>query len=145
MTTKTTTKKTSKKKFKKKFKIPETKPVNWYVDTHFKLKMKRDKLLAQVNEVKAEIAFLEDLALKRFGKEGIEGVKGKDATGFIQELDHYTIADRNALDKWVKRTKHLEVFQNRVSSEAVQGLQAQGLKVPGIGVFTSTHFRTRKR
>lgn len=125
------------------------KNVNWYVDTHYALKVKRDKLKDKVKEVVDDIEKLEGEALHKFGKEGIEGAKGKKATGFIQELDHYNVADRRKLDAYVKRTGHFELFQNRVSGDAVQDIEATSKRfkrsAAGIGLYTSTHFRTRKR
>jgi hypothetical protein len=119
--------------------------VNWFVDAHYKLKQKRDALLGKVDDVKQDITKLEAEALHKFGKEGIEGAKGKLATGFIQELDHVRIADRRALDAYVKRTGHMELFQNRVSAEAYRELLAQRKKPAGVEIYTSVHFRTRKR
>lgn len=119
--------------------------VAWFIDHHYALKMKRDALEAKKKEVQKDIDKLEAEALHKFGKEGIEGGKGRKATGFIQELDHIKIGDRNALDKYVKRTGHLELFQNRVSGEAVKELWAQGKKPAGLETYTSVHFRTRKR
>jgi len=121
------------------------KTASWFIDQHYALKMKRDGFEAKKKEVNKAIEKLEAEALHKFGKEGIEGAKGKKATGFIQELDHIKIADRRALDKYVKRTGHLELFQNRVSSEAVKELWAQGKKPAGLDTYTSVHFRTRKR
>lgn len=119
--------------------------VNWFVDTHYKLKQQRDKIQEKLNEKKVEIEKLEAEALHKFGKEGIEGARGRLATGFIQELDHFRVADRNSLDKYVKRTGHLELFQNRVSAEACRELMAQRKKPAGVEIYTSVHFRTRKR
>lgn len=130
---------------KKKAKKRVVRNVNWFVDQHYKLKQKRDKIQEQLNDVKKDIEKLEGEALHKFGKEGIEGAKGRLATGFIQELDHFRVADRAALDKYVKRTGHLELFQNRVSSEACRELMAQRKKPAGVEIFTSVHFRTRKR
>ena len=78
--------------------------VNWFIDTHYKLKQKRDKLKEQAKEVQKDIDKLEGEALHKFSKEGIEGSKGRLATGFIQELDHYNVADRRKLDAYVKRS-----------------------------------------
>lgn len=123
--------------------------VNWFVDAHYALKMKRDKLEDKVKDVKADIEKMEDEALHKFGKEGIEGAKGRVATGFIQELDHYNVADRRKLDAYVKRTGNFELYQNRVTGTAVEELMEANkrfsMKGAGIGLYTSTHFRTRKR
>lgn len=137
------------RKKKGKTKKRTVRNVNWFIDTHYKLKQKRDKLKDQAKEVQEDIDKLEGEALHKFGKEGIEGCKGRLATGFIQELDHYNVADRRKLDAYVKRTGNFELFQNRVSGDAVQDIEATNkrfkLAAAGIGLYTSTHFRTRKR
>jgi len=125
------------------------KTVNWFADTHYALKQKRDKLKERAKEVQGEIDKLEAEALHKFGKEGIEGARGKKATCFIQELDHYNVEDRRKLDAYVKRSGNFELFQNRISGTVVEELMAQNkrfkLKGAGIGLYTSVHFRTRKR
>lgn len=137
------------RKKKGKTKKRTVRNVNWFIDTHYKLKQKRDKLKEQAKEVQKDIEKLEGEALHKFSKEGIEGSKGRLATGFIQELDHYNVADRRKLDAYVKRSGHFELFQNRVSGEAVQDIEATNKRFnrdsAGIGLYTSTHFRTRKR
>jgi hypothetical protein len=121
------------------------KTVGWYVDAHQKLKDERDELLEEVNAVKKEITTLEEKALEKFGKEGLEGARGENATGYIEERDHFNIADRRKFEQYIKRTGHMELFQGRVSAEAYRELLAQGKKPAGIGVFHKVSFRTRKR
>ena len=123
--------------------------VSWFIDEHYKLKQKRDAYEAKKKEMIKEIEKLEAEALHKFGKEGLEGAKGKKATGFIQELDHYNVKDRRKLDAYVKRTGNFELFQNRVSGSAVEEIAASNsrfkLESAGLGLYTSLHFRTRKR
>jgi len=137
----------AKKKAAKKKRVVRN--VNWFADAHYSLKMKRDALEAKVKLVKKEIEKIEAEALTKFGKEGIEGARGKKATAFIQELDHYNIEDRSKLDKYVKRTGKFELFQNRVSGVAIEEIMASNkrfkLEGAGLGLYTSVHFRTRKR
>ena len=121
------------------------KTVGWYVDEHQRLKNERDALLEEVNAVKKKITALEDEALEKFDKEDIQGVRGELATGFIEERDHYNIADRRKFEAYIKRTGHMELFQGRVSAEAYRELVAQGKKPAGVGVFHKVSFRTRKR
>lgn len=134
---------------KKKAKKRTVRNVNWFCDEHYKLKMQRDAINKKLKAKKREIEKLEAEAITKFGKEGLEGAKGAKATGFIQELDHYGVDDRSTLDKYVKRTGNFELFQNRISSAAVEEIQATNkrfsLKGAGISLYTSIHFRTRKR
>jgi hypothetical protein len=138
-----------KKSRKKVAKKRVVRNVNWFVDAHYSLKVKRDKLEEKVKEIKRDIEKLEGEALHKFSKEKIEKASGRKATGFIQGLDHYNVVDRRKLDAYVKRTGNFELFQNRVSGEAVQDIEATNkrfkMSAAGIGMYTSTHFRTRKR
>jgi len=121
------------------------KNIGWYIDEHQRMKDERDELLTQVNAVKARITAHEDEALKKFGKEDIQGSKGDLATAYIEDREHYNIADRRKFEAYIKKTGHLELFQGRVSAEAYRELLAQGKKPAGVGVFHQVSFRTRKR
>jgi len=125
------------------------KSVNGFADYHYALKMKRDALKDLTDQVKAILEKIEGEAKAKYEKESIEGARGEAATAFLQELDHYGIEDRSKLEKYVRRTGNFELFQNRVSSSAVEEIQATNkrfkIKSAGISLFTSTHFRTRKR
>lgn len=125
------------------------KSVQAFADYHYALKMKRDALDDLEDGIKAIMALVEEQAQAKYEKEGIEGARGANATAFIQELDHYNVEDRRKLDRYVKRTGNFELFQNRVSGTAVEEIQAVNKrfkpKSAGIGLYTSTHFRTRKR
>ena len=132
----------AKKKAKKKRTV---KTVGWFIDEHYRIKQQIAKAEEVVKKLKDKRDKHEAEALHKFGKDGIEGGKGRLATGFIQELDHFRVADRRKLDAYVKRTGHIELFQNRVSSEACRELMAQRKKPAGVEIYTSVHFRTRKR
>jgi len=125
------------------------KGVQAFADYHYALKQKRDALSSLEDGIKAIMAQIEEEAKAKYEKEGIEGARGENATAFIQELDHYGIDDRRKLDAYVKRTGNFELFQNRVSGAAVEEIQANNkrfkIKSAGISLYTSTHFRTRKR
>jgi hypothetical protein len=119
--------------------------VAWWIDTHYKMKERRDKMAAALNAFKREIEDFEKEALKKFGKEGLEGASGSRAIGFIEERTHVQMGDREEFDKYVKKTGRTELFQGRVSAEAYRELSAQGLKIPGVKTVDMTYFRTRKR
>lgn len=125
------------------------KNVQAFADIHYGLKQKRDAISDLEDQVKAILARIEEEAKVKYEKEGIEGARGENATAYIQELDHYGIADRSKLDKYVKRTGNFELFQNRVSGAAIEEIQANNkrFKIASVGVslHTSTHYRTRKR
>lgn len=127
----------------------ENNNVQSFADCHYALKQKRDALNDLVKQVKAVLAKIEEEAKVKYEKEGIEGARGENATAFIQELDHYSIEDRSKLDAYVKRTGNFELFQNRLSSAAVEEIQANNgrfkIESAGISMYTSKHYRTRKR
>ena len=126
-----------------------------FVENHYRLKELRDRLEEEVKLLKDEIAEIEEDALKSYDKQNLEGAKGRTALGFIEEREFYNVADRRELDKFVKRTGHYELYQNRIRPEAVREIfddaddpgeiDRAKLKKAGIGTFTSINFRTRKR
>ncbi len=119
--------------------------IGWYIDTHQELKDERDELLAEVDVVKKKIAKHEELTLERFNKEDIDGAKGELATGYIEEVDRYSLKDRRKFEAYIKKTGHFELFQGRVSTTAYRELLALGKKPAGVGVFHQINFRTRRR
>lgn len=125
------------------------KTVGWYIDRHYRLKEQRDKLIDELNAKKEEIEVLAEEALEKFTRNDIVGAKGRFATGYIQDRDVYSVSDRSKLDAFVKRTGLLEVYQNRVTSEAVDDiLEMKPRLTPaslGLDVFTIVNFRTRRR
>lgn len=125
------------------------KTIGWYIDRHYRLKMQRDDLIDKLNDKKEEIEILADEALDKFTRNDILGARGRFATGYIQDRDVYSVSDRSKLDAFVKRTGLFELYQNRVTNEAVEEILATRSRTNvdsmGLESFTLVNFRTRKR
>lgn len=125
------------------------KTLGWYVDTHYKLRVKKSAIRKKLADINEELEDLEGSALDKFGKEKLLGAKGKLATGFIIERDLPSVSDRKKLDRYIKRTGHTQLLSNYVNGEAYREITAliRGSKksIPGIKVFSKVDFRTRKR
>lgn len=121
---------------------------SWYIARHIALKEQKEKLEEKLKEVNEKIAEIEFDALRKFDEDTIEGARSEVGTGFVQELEHYRVDDRAALDKFVRRNKsYMDLFQNRVSKEACKDIikKRRGRAIPGVTYFTTRHFRTRRR
>jgi len=124
---------------------PQKKTAGWFCDAHYKLRLQRGAIQQKLDAKKAEIAELEEDAKKHFASEGLEGGKGKLATGYISEVDHVSIADARKFKAYIKRTGHFELYQNRVSKSAYDDLVAAGKKPAGVRIYTQVKFGTTKR
>jgi hypothetical protein len=123
------------------------KTAGWYIDQHIRLRQKRKKAEDVVRGIKDEMREIEEEAKRKFSSETIAGARGKLGIGFVQETDTYSVEDRRKLDRFVLRNKALDMFQNRVSKEAVvEYLKAHRRATPdsmGLSKFTKKDFRTR--
>jgi len=78
--------------------------VQEFADLHYQLKQRRDALEKMKKRIGSILERIEGEARDKYEKEGIEGARGENATSYLQDLDHYSIADRDKLDKYIKRT-----------------------------------------
>jgi len=124
------------------------KTAGYYIDLHYKLKQERDAIIKKLNAKKAEIQAVADEATEAFGREDLVGGKGKLALGYFEDREIFSIADRSQLDRFVKKHGYFELYQNRVTGEAVHGVLARhprlSLKSMGLKRIELENFRTRK-
>src|SRR5262249_7920656 len=95
-----------------------------------------DLIEARLRLVKQKRAKLETRLLKEFEKEDIDGTKLKGGgTARIRRATFFSISDRRKFDKYVIKHKALDLFQNRISSNAYKARLEEGEAVPGVGKF----------
>lgn len=96
-------------------------------------------------ELKSKRSKMEDKLLREFGKEDIDGCKGKLGVASIGTAEFPSIKDRRKFDQYVLENKAFDLFQNRLSSKAFFARRDEGVKVPGVAVFERIRISIRKR
>lgn len=105
--------------------------------------------LAKVNEkvkdLEGERKALENELLAAMQDSGTDIVRGKKATVSISETTRASIADWEAFEKFVLRTKNLQLFERRIAATAYREVK-EGLKkpIPGLTEFTQQRINIRK-
>jgi len=101
-----------------------------------------EKKLAKL-KAKREIA--EQRLLKGLKKLGMESARFGNATYTRRTTEFLNIEDPKRFRAFVIKTQGYDLLQQRVSSTAVRERQAQGVKVPGIGVNRKDWIQITKR
>jgi hypothetical protein len=114
-----------------------------------------DSLYTLDAEIKAQNKVLKDLKsrrykletklLKDFEKSDIDGCKGQRGVARTRKATFYNIKDRRKFEKYVLKHKALDLFQNRLSAEALKARRDEGEHVPGVGSFDRTSITVTKR
>lgn len=115
--------------------------INHLVALQQKMERPRDEL----KKLAAQYAETEMALMKRMTKEGIDSAKGKNALVSMQEYTSYSIKNRRLFDRYVKRNKAFDLFQNRVNSTALKDRMEAGEEIPGVEAFTRKGISLRKR
>lgn len=114
------------------------------VDLLDRLRDARKAAEAATAAMKAEEALLETEIFRKFKKAELEGARGRRAQCSISRSEVPVFEDQIAFNRYVLRTKSLDLFQNRLSVEAVRERWAAGKAVPGVGKFTKVRLHLSK-
>lgn len=71
----------------------------------------------------------------RMVDEDMDQGRGKLGTASVGTRDHANIEDYGRLEKYIYRTKALDLLQSRVSITAVRERMKEGKKVPGVSIY----------
>lgn len=71
----------------------------------------------------------------RMVDEDMDQGRGKLGTASVGTRDHANIEDYNRLEKYIYRTKALDLLQSRVSITAVRERMKEGKTVPGVSIY----------
>lgn len=117
-----------------KMRIP--KELGAAIDHLFKVREGRREMQKEVDAIKAQENEIENIIFERFGKSDLEGARGKLAQCSIKRSEVANIDDWESFEKYVKKTGELDLFQRRISLEAIRERWAEGRVVPGVAKFT---------
>jgi len=98
-----------------------------------------------LKDLKRDRRILEDKLLEDFDKDQIQGAKGSRATASISKTKHPKIKSLKKFQRYVLKTRALDLYQNRLSPRAYFDRLEEGELVPGVEVFTNIRVSLRKR
>lgn len=114
------------------------------IDQLAELRARKQDLEAQINTITAEYE-----AISAELMEAMEGQKTQKATGATATASITTsfvgnVTDWEALNTFIKKTGHFQLYQRRLSDPAVRELwQLKGGDIPGIERFTKKRLNLR--
>lgn len=127
----------------KKIKVPVS--LGAAVDMLYQMRATRLALASKVKDLKSGEAEVKTVMMKRFGKDKLEGAAGKIASMSITPNDVPTVKDWQKVFAYVKKTGSFDLFQRRLSDEAVKLRWDAGKSIPGVDVFHDSRISVTKR
>lgn len=116
-------------------------------DEHWKLELKVRALKEQIKDLEHAQGILEmeaiELSEELFSRSSSRTCQGKLAGGEVKIEEHVNLKNPKALNDWILKTGHFEIYQARVSSTGYRELLAAGKKPPGLGIFKKSVFKTK--
>lgn len=118
------------------FKIP--KAMGAVADLLYSTRKKRLELQKQVDELQSQETALKDHIIATLPKSQASGVAGRLARVAVESKEVPTVEDWDAFHKYVAKNKRFDLLQKRISSEAVNEMLEDGVKLPGVRKFKAT-------
>lgn len=131
-----------KPKEKLRYKVPKT--IGGAIDLLNAVRTERKKLQGKAESEKRQEGMIEEKILAQFGKSDLEGARGKTAQCSIKRSDVPTIEDFDKVWSYARKNDRPDLFQRRLSVEAVRLLWADKKTVPGVGTFTKVSLNLTK-
>ena len=127
---------------KKIYKFPKTPGA--CADHLWNLKEAISKLNAQVKVLDDEQSALKNHIIETLPKSDMTGASGKLATVKVETKEVYNVTDKVTLMAWAVKHKAQDIFQSRLSPEAVSSRWDAKKPIPGIGTFQAVVIRLNK-
>lgn len=122
-----------KPKAKLKYAVP--KQVGAAIDLLYRVRADRKALQAKMEAEKEQEGLIEGKIFDQFGKQEIEGARGKLAQCSIKRSEIPTADDWEAIERHVRKTGEFDLLHRRLTLDAVRQRWAAGKTVPGVEVF----------
>lgn len=112
-----------------------------------RLRTRIRKMEAALKEEKHKFDELSIALRHRMVEEGVESIRGTQATASVGTRDVARIEDYNRLSTYIYKQKALDLFQTRVSIKALRDRIEAGKKVPGVSIesLPILNLRTRSK
>jgi hypothetical protein len=113
------------------------------VDGLYVLQEKRDVAAAATEMLKKAVLAYKLAMINKFKKGELRAAAGKRALVTLVSEDVPTIEDFMKLWTYARKRNAPELFQKRLSTDAVRELWDAGKRVPGVGVFHNVYLQCR--
>lgn len=114
------------------------------VDLLDRMRDARKLAASKVEQMKRDEDALELAIFDKFKKQELEGARGRAAQASVSRSEVPTADDWEQIDKYITKNKALDLFQRRLSLEAVRARWADGVAIPGVGKFTKVSLHLSK-
>jgi hypothetical protein len=131
------------RKSMKPLNLLKTKP-GAIVDHLYNLRAERLQLQKAVDELKSEQKRIEDYLINTLTKEELSKLAGKVASVTLTKSEQANVIDWLPFQAYVKKHGAFELYQKRVSIEAVRERWAQGKEIPGLERFIALSLSINK-
>jgi len=123
------------------------KTIGGLADLMFDVREQKRIIEARMKPLEEQYNALEEELIKLLDEQNSTKGDGTKATVSLRVADVFNIEDRAALDKFIKRTGHFQLLQNRVSNPAVEELLSTSGKkeIPGLKKFTKKSINLRSK
>jgi hypothetical protein len=118
----------------KVFKLPKT--LAQCADLLYQKRAERLQVQKEVDRIATEEGLLREHLINNLPKSQATGIEGKVARAKIETKQVPQVADRAALQKFIKKNDRFDLLQNRLSESAVLEMWADNKTVPGVVAFT---------
>lgn len=116
-----------------------------YVELRDKKAEIESKVKEQVAEIRQQLEQLEVWIQMEADKAGVTSFKTDAGTAFVTTTDFASIADFDAMVEWVKKNDAYEVFERRVSKNAIrQYVEEHNAVPPGVSYGTKLGVNVRR-
>jgi len=123
-------------------KIPKT--IGPAIDKLYRLREQRLEAQKGVEKIKAQEHELRQHLLVEFGKQKINGSKGRVASVNLSSKKVPSLKDWGKLCKHIQKTGDFALLSKKVSAAYARELWDDGKKIPGVQVFNDTTFSLTK-
>jgi len=113
-------------------------------DQYVTLRNKKKELADEVAKIEAQMKETEGQLIERLEAEGSTKGSGKLGTCSISHSVVFNVNDWQKVEAYVKKTGHMQIFQRRLSVEAVREIvENSGKPIPGTEPFATKKINVR--
>ena len=118
--------------------------VRAYIELRNQLSTDRHGWQRREQKIKEQMQLISMIMRDKGDDLGVDSFKTPAGTAFRKVTESFTVSDWRAVCDYVRRTDNYQVFQRRVSGQAVKEIREQdGDLPPGVGSFVEVEFAVR--